>query len=121
MFVVRPPRDSEGKVRLRAEFPAYRWAVNKSGEATAGLYPHRLFNDAIDTVRAAAMQFFPAIKRLTRREQLEEDLPEHLRERALISVEDLNERAEWAIVRNMERHAIMAKKYKPILQKPIWL
>ncbi len=119
-YIVKPPKDHDGLARLRAEMPAYRWSTNKSGTPTAVLVPHRLFNDAIDTIRAAAMQFFPAIKRLNRREKLEEDLPEHLQARTLMTIEDLEERAGWAIVRQMEKRALMAK-YKQKIEKPIWL
>lgn len=55
------PRDDDGLARHRAEAPAYKWATLKSGEPTTQLVPHALFNDAMDTVRAAAADYWPKV------------------------------------------------------------
>ena len=73
------PTTDAGLVRHRAEIPAYHWAMPKSGEAPAALVPYALFNDAVDTVRAAAADYFPLAKELTEREQIERAIPEKYR------------------------------------------
>lgn len=73
------PTTDAGLVRHRAEIPAYHWAMPKSGEAPATLVPYALFNDAIDTIRAAAADYFPLAKELTEKEQIERAIPEKYR------------------------------------------
>lgn len=73
------PTTDAGLARHRAEIPAYHWAVPKSGEAPATLVPYALFNDAIDTIRAGAADYFPLSKGLTASERLEQSLPPELR------------------------------------------
>jgi hypothetical protein len=68
------PKTDAGLVRHRAEMPAYRWATLKSGEPTATLIPHALFNDAIDTIRAAAADYWPLVKDLSAAEKAEQSL-----------------------------------------------
>lgn len=77
------PKTDAGLVRHRAECPAYRWATLKSGEPTASLLPHALFNDAIDTLRAAAADYWPLVKGLNKQEQLEAKLRPELQLTAL--------------------------------------
>lgn len=76
--LVAPTTDA-GLARHRAEFPAYHWAMPKSGEAPATLVPYALFNDAVDTTRAAAADYFPLAKELTEKEQIERAIPEKYR------------------------------------------
>jgi hypothetical protein len=66
------PRDDDGLARHRAEAPAYKWAVLKSGEPTTALVPHALFNDAMDTVRAAGADYFPMVLPKTLAEKVDE-------------------------------------------------
>jgi len=73
------PTTDAGLARHRAEIPAYHWAMPKSGEAPATLVPYALFNDAIDTVRAGAADYFPLAKELTEKEQIERAIPEKYR------------------------------------------
>lgn len=68
-------RDDAGLARHRAEIPAYHWNVPKSGDAPAELLPYALFNDAIDTMRAAAADYWPEIKSLTDDERLQAAIP----------------------------------------------
>jgi hypothetical protein len=70
------PKTDRGFARHRAEFPAYRWATLKSGEPLNNLVPHALFNDALDTVRAAAADYWPNPLELTYQEQIAALIPE---------------------------------------------
>ena len=70
------PKTDRGFARHRAEFPAYKWATLVSGEPTTNLVPHALFNDALDTVRAAAADYWPDALALTPAEQLQALIPE---------------------------------------------
>lgn len=70
------PKTDRGFARHRAEFPAYKWATLKSGEPLNDLIPYALFNDAIDTVRAAAADYWPDALRLTREEEIQALIPE---------------------------------------------
>jgi hypothetical protein len=74
------PKDDLGLARWRAEAAAYKWARPKSGDAPAILYPHPLFNDACDTMRAAAFDYFPTLKSLSHAEEIEARMPEHLKQ-----------------------------------------
>jgi Terminase large subunit, T4likevirus-type, N-terminal len=60
----------KGQSRARAEAPAYKWAVPKSGEVAPTLKPHTLFNDAMDVARAAAASYWPMMEELTVKEVL---------------------------------------------------
>jgi hypothetical protein len=73
------PTTDDGLVRHRAEVPAYHWAVPKSGDAPATLVPYALFNDAVDTMRAAAADYFPLSKSLTQQEKFDQQIPEEYR------------------------------------------
>lgn len=79
------PTTDAGLVRHRAEIPAYRWAVPKSGEAPVSLIPHALFNDACDTLRAAAADYWPHSKELTPEEQIERAVPDKYSYEALLA------------------------------------
>jgi hypothetical protein len=79
------PTTDAGLARHRAEIPAYHWAMPKSGEAPATLVPYALFNDAIDTIRAGAADYFPLIKELTEKEQIERAIPEKYKRENLIT------------------------------------
>lgn len=74
------PKTDAGLVRHRAEAPAYRWMSLKSGDPVMSLVPYALFNDAMDTIRAAAADYWPQELMLTAKEQQEMSLPRHLRE-----------------------------------------
>lgn len=68
------PKTDAGLARWRAEFPAYHWATLKSGEPTTTLTPYVLFNDASDTARAAAADYWPNVLPKTEDEVREEKL-----------------------------------------------
>jgi hypothetical protein len=72
---LRYPKTDAGLVRHRAEAPSYSWATLKSGEPTVALVPHALFNDAMDTERAAAADYFPRSVPLTNDEKFEQEHP----------------------------------------------
>lgn len=68
------PRDDRGLARWREEFPAYHYKVLRSGETAAEVVPHNLFNDAMDTVRAAGAEYFAPTVPLSRQERVEQKL-----------------------------------------------
>lgn len=68
------PRDDRGLARWREEFPAYHYKTLKSGEVATEVVPHPLFNDAMDTVRAAGAEYFAPIVPLSRDERVERQL-----------------------------------------------
>ncbi len=68
------PRDDRGLARWREEFPAYHYKQLRSGEIATEVVPHPLFNDAMDTVRAAGAEYFAPIVPLSREERVERQL-----------------------------------------------
>jgi len=77
------PKTDKGFARHRAEFPAYKWATLKSGDPLTNLIPYALFNDAIDTVRSAAADYWPASLELTYQEKVIAQIPEKYNPRLL--------------------------------------
>lgn len=69
------PRDDAGLARHRAEIPAYHWATPKSGDPPLQLVPYSLFNDAIDTMRAAASDYWPLSLEMSRKEKVYSAIP----------------------------------------------
>lgn len=67
--------NDRGLVRHRSEAAAYRWATLKSGDPTITVTPHALFNDAMDTERAAAADYWPLSASKTQAEIDEDKLP----------------------------------------------
>lgn len=59
------PVSDNGLARWREEIVAYRWNTLKSGDIATKLVPYPLFNDAVDTMRAAAADYFPFSVRKT--------------------------------------------------------
>lgn len=64
-------RDDDGLARWREEFPAYHYKQLKSGDPSFEVVPYPLFNDAMDTVRAAAAEYFAPLMPLSRDEVIE--------------------------------------------------
>jgi hypothetical protein len=64
------PATDAGLARWREEIVAYRWDTPKSGEPPRKLVPFPLFNDAIDTMRAAAADYFPPVTEKTLSERV---------------------------------------------------
>lgn len=77
------PKTDAGLVRHRAEAPAYKWASLKSGEPVMSLVPYALFNDAMDTVRAAAADYWPSVLPLSQEEKNELALNPSIRAEAI--------------------------------------
>lgn len=65
------PKDDKGLARWRAEFPAYHYKQLASGDPSVQVVPHPLFNDAMDTVRAAGAEYFAPVLPLTIDERVE--------------------------------------------------
>jgi hypothetical protein len=63
-------KTDRGLARWRAEILAYHWNQLKSGEPTTRLVPYPLFNDAVDTMRAAAADYFPIATRKSLHERV---------------------------------------------------
>ena len=72
------PKDSNGLIRLRSEFPVYHYPETEEGKAVQKLKPFKLFDDAMDALRCAAGQWFPAIRRETQEEKIARSLPDSL-------------------------------------------
>ncbi|MEQ1764235.1 MAG: terminase family protein, partial [Pyrinomonadaceae bacterium] len=76
MFIVEDgeleySKTDAGLARWRAEAPSYKYQKPASGAEPANLLPHPLFNDAMDTLRSAAVDYFPNLKPLTDEELVE--------------------------------------------------
>jgi hypothetical protein len=67
--LVRADSD-KGLARWREEILAYHWNQLKSGEPTTRLVPYPLFNDAVDTMRAAAADYWPVATQKTLQEKV---------------------------------------------------
>jgi hypothetical protein len=102
-------KNDAGLVRHRAEAPAYHWATLKSGEPTlTALVPYALFNDAMDTVRAAAADYWPNTLPLTEQEALEELLPKK------IKIETIKQMPESETKhRAVEAHDFWSQEFAP--------
>src|SRR5438477_961115 len=74
--------------RVEAEFSAYHYKQFTSGEPTAQVVPHPLFNDFMDVIREAAYSAFPPIVPLTQAQQNEEKLRPEIRLPAIRKEED---------------------------------
>jgi len=77
------PKTDKGLARWRAEAAAYKYAKPKTGEEPANLLPHPLFNDAMDTLRAAAKDYFPHLQPLSLPEQMEAKVPPRFQLKAI--------------------------------------
>lgn len=67
--LVRAESD-RGLARWREEILAYHWNQLKSGEPATRLTPYPLFNDAVDTMRAAAADYWPIATQKSMAEQV---------------------------------------------------
>jgi hypothetical protein len=64
------------------------WATLRSGEAMNQLVPYALFNDAMDTERAAAADYWPNQKSKSKQEKREESLRPEVRLVAIVAEEN---------------------------------
>jgi hypothetical protein len=111
------PKTDAGLVRHRAEAVAYKWAELKSGEPMTVRVPHPLFNDAIDTMRAAAANYFPNSTRLTKVEVFSNEMQSQGLDYAQIEkIEDEDTRKARSQRRAIEDRAF-AQKQKPNLPR----
>jgi len=112
------PRDDRGLARWREEFPAYHYKELKSGEPATEVVPHPLFNDAMDTVRAAGAEYFAPIVPLTRQERVDKQLETIYKGRTWADILALppNER-DGAIhsYRSRESELLQAEKQKVVV------
>lgn len=67
-----------GMSRVRAEAPAYKWDVPKSGDPPKTLVPYSLFNDAMDVLRSAAAMYWPRMEEYTSEELLAFETRKHI-------------------------------------------
>lgn len=106
------PKTDKGFARHRAEFPAFKWATLKSGEPLTNLIPYALFNDAIDTTRAAASDYWPESLQLSYQEKVDALVPEQF------SIEAL--KANYSPALEMSHNYAVAqakKKVRPEIRK----
>jgi hypothetical protein len=82
-WLVRVPKTSEGLRRVRAEFISYKWKAGNGGIQR----PAKVFDDAMDCLRGAAMEFPPRLQR-SEKELLEERIPDALKADSIISAQD---------------------------------
>jgi len=68
------PKDDSGLARWREEFPVYHYKSLAGGGLAAQIVPHSLFNDAMDTVRAAGAEYFAPIVPLSGEEKIEREM-----------------------------------------------
>lgn len=69
-------QSDKGLARWREEILAYHWNTLKSGEPTTRLVPYPLFNDAVDTMRAAAADYWPVATQKTLHEKVADAVEE---------------------------------------------
>lgn len=105
------PIDERGMLRIRAEAPAYKWAIPKSGETPTRLVPHALFNDAIDAVKGAAARYFPAETTKSFEERVQEIIPPAAKE-AFATAQTSAERTSAVMTLEFERE-IATTKLRP--------
>lgn len=67
-------KDDTGLARWRAEFPQYHYKNLTSGNMSVNVMPYPLFNDAMDTVRAAGADYFSPVAPLTMDEKVEREM-----------------------------------------------
>jgi len=107
------PKDDDGLARHRAEIPAYHWAMPKSGDPPLQLVPYSLFNDAIDTMRAAAADYWPIALPLTPAEKVNEALPDPLKSASIQSTEDTEKKGLLMVARAIKSQEIIRQQNKP--------
>jgi len=107
------PRTDAGLARWRAEIPAYHTKVPKTGEVAVKWEPYPLFNDAVDTMREAAAEYFPSSADLTKAEKLLEKMPD------MFKTEELDEHAKVAKLMWLQREA--QEQERPKEERfPLW-
>ena len=113
------PKTDAGFARGRAEAIAYKWNTPKSGELPTKLEPYALFNDAMDTWRAAAIRYFPAETSLTHEEKIIDALPENLRPSAIAQIEDDSLKINTMNAMRIERMRIEQRLNTPRSRHPL--
>jgi Terminase large subunit, T4likevirus-type, N-terminal len=103
------PKNDLGLARWRAEAPAYKYAKPKSGEEAAVLLPHPLFNDAMDTCRAGAVDYFPDLAPLTHEEEVEARMSVHLKREAVAEYYGKQGFPEMMVARIQEQRQVEMK------------
>ena len=78
-ITVTQPISDKGFRRLREEIPRYHIPESEYGKPARQQRPFKLFDDAIDCVRALAAQLFPSIQELSESQRLEKKLPANFR------------------------------------------
>lgn len=102
------PKTDKGVARGRSEAVAYKWNAPKSGEPPTKLEPFALYNDAMDTWRAAAAKYFPYLTALTFEEKLAEQIE------TAYPAQKLEMQVETATTRAETAHFITERKVKEL-------
>lgn len=120
-FIVSGARDQYGMIRTRSETTLYRWSTNKTGLTYGQAVPHPYYNDAMDCLREAGMEFFPNPGPISAFEKREAALPEGVQLVKIFTEQDMNMRARLLAQREIEiRIQQKQQKQKTKADKP-WL
>lgn len=120
-WIVRQATDQNGLIRTRSEMVLYKWSVSKNGVSYAQAVPHPYFNDAMDCLREAGMEFFPNPTPVSQFERDEENLPENLRLVKIYTEEDMNHRARLLMQREIECRIRQKQKTQTVRSDRPWL
>lgn len=83
-YLITQGEDDRGMARLRAEIPRYHYPASEQGKAVQARRPFKLFDDAIDPLRALAAQFFPRVGEQDQHAQKEKSLSAELKAENII-------------------------------------
>ena len=83
-YLITQGEDDRGQARLRAEIPRYHYPASEQGKAVQARRPFKLFDDAVDPLRALAAQFFPRVGEQDLSAQKEKSLADELKAENII-------------------------------------
>lgn len=101
-----------GMSRVRAEAPAYKWDVPKSGDAPKSLVPYALFNDAMDVCRGAAAVYWPRMEEYSADEMLQMETMKYLSPDLAQKVDTHKELSEGQQLSLLHAHKLALMKMK---------
>ena len=109
-----------GLARWRAELPAYTWASLKSGEPTTRLVPKKMFDDAVDTIRAGAALYFPIAAHKSLKEKVQDEVEKVQPHSFLETIEDPSYKAHVLTQRMILAEEARRKLKDTTTIKPAW-
>lgn len=114
------PKTDKGLARWREEIVAYHWSAPKSGQPPMTLVPYALFNDAIDTMRAAAATYWPPSIEKTVEEKVFEKVDSQIPVTRIEKESDESYRSHLYLMRNLKIQVEMEKE-KSEIPKSDWV